>query len=138
MTDYKPSLEARPGDVTDALRALVERQAHSWEAGDFGLAADDWHEHGVLVSPGGRWRADELEAEMATFHLAYTELKVSVKNIFATPDGSKLAVEWDWTVTRRADGVRGTTPDAIIADLKEGKIFSWREYFDLSGSVEGG
>lgn len=135
---YKPVLEARPGDASDALRALVERQARSWEAGDFGLAADDWHAEGVLVSPGGLWRADKLEEEMAKFHRAYTDLKVSVKNIFATADGSKLAVEWDWTVTRRADGVRGTTPDAIVADLKEDKILSWREYFDLSGSVEGG
>lgn len=137
MTLYKPMLPASPSDASDALRALVERQARSWEANDFRLAADDWHEDGVLVSPGGRWRADELAAEMAKFHRAYTDLEVTVKNIFATPDGSKLAVEWDWTVTRRADGTRGTTPDAIIADLEEGKILSWREYFDLSGSVEG-
>jgi limonene-1,2-epoxide hydrolase len=62
---------------------------------------------------------------------------VTIKNIFATQDGSRLALEWDWTVTRRADGTRGTTPDAIIAELIDGKIKSWREYFDLSASVEG-
>ena len=74
---------------------------------------------------------------MAKFHRDYTDLEVTIKNLFATADGSRLAVEWDWTVTRREDGARGTTPDAIIAELKGGKILSWREYFDLSGSVEG-
>lgn len=138
MTLYQPALKAKSSDVSDTLRALVARQARSWEENDFGLAADDWHIEGVLVSPGGSWRTDELEEEMAKFHRAYTDLKVTTKNIFATADGSKLAVEWDWTVTRRADGVRGTTPDAIVADLEDGKILSWREYFDLSGSVEGG
>ncbi len=135
---YKPVLEVRPGDASSHLRALVERQARAWEANDFSRAADDWHEEGVLASPGGLWRAEELAAEMAKFHHVYADLSVTIKNIFANPDESKLAVEWDWTVTRRRDGVRGTTPDAIIADLEHGKILSWREYFDLSGSVEGG
>lgn len=138
MTLYQPALKAKSSDVSGTLRALVARQARSWEENDFGLAADDWHVEGVLVSPGGSWRADELEEEMAKFHRHYSDLTVTIKNIFATADGSKLAVEWDWTVMRRADGVRGTTPDAIMADLKNGKILSWREYFDLSGSVEGG
>ena len=52
-------------------------------------------------------------------------------------DGNKVAVEWTWEVSRRADGARSTTFDAIIVDLVDGKIKSWREYFDLSTSVEG-
>ncbi len=137
MTHYQPTLGSKSEDVSDALRALVARQARSWEENNFGLAADDWHPDGVLVSPAGKWRASELKEEMAKFHRDYTDLRVTVKNIFATADGSRLALEWDWTVTRRSDGARGTTPDAIIAELKGDKILSWREYFDLSSSVEG-
>ena len=137
MDPYRPLQPTRPGDVSPELYALVERQAKAWETGDFGLCAADWHPDGVLVSPGGSWPVGALEAEMAGFFRHFTDLRVTVKNVFAAADGRKLAVEWDWTVTRRNDGVRGTTPDAIIADLEEGKIRSWREYFDLSGSVEG-
>jgi uncharacterized protein (TIGR02246 family) len=137
MDNYRVTLPAQLNDVSEDLRALVERQARSWEQNDFALAAADWLPDGVLVSPGGQWRADELTAEMTKFHRDYTDLVVTIKNIFATANGSRLAVEWDWTVTRRRDGKRGTTPDAIIADLVDGKIQSWREYFDLSGSVEG-
>ena len=134
MNNYQVLLE--PFAVSPELKALVERQAASWELNDFGLAARDWHPEGVLVSPGGRWRASELEAEMATFHRQFCDLKVTLKFAFATADETRLAVEWNWTVTNRASGERGTAPDAIIAELRDGKILSWREYFDLSSSVE--
>ncbi len=130
------SLPALGSDASPELRALVERQAKSWEGNHFDLAAADWLPDGILVSPAGRWFAHELAGEMAKFHRDYSDLVVTIKNIFATQDGSRLAVEWDWTVTRRKDGQRGTTPDAIIAELEGGKIKSWREYFDLASSVE--
>jgi ketosteroid isomerase-like protein len=136
MNNYQVSLPALESDVLPELRALVERQAKSWEENNFTLAENDWLPDGVLVSPAGKWLAHELQAEMTKFHGEYTDLVVTIKNIFATGDGSRLAVEWDWTVTRKSDGLRGTTPDAIIAELVEGKIKSWREYFDLSASVE--
>jgi ketosteroid isomerase-like protein len=136
MNNYEVSLPALESDVSPELRALVERQAKSWEDNRFALAEDDWLPDGVLVSPAGKWFAHELAGEMAKFHREYKDLVVTVKNVFATQDGSRLALEWDWTVTRRADGLRGTTPDAIIAELVDGKIKSWREYFDLSSSVE--
>jgi SnoaL-like domain len=136
MNHYQVGLPQRSSDISPELRALVERQAKSWEENNFALAESDWLPNGVLVSPAGKWLARELGEEMAKFHLEYKELVVTIKNVFATGDGSRLAVEWDWTVTRKSDGQRGTTPDAIIAELVDGKIKSWREYFDLSSSVE--
>jgi ketosteroid isomerase-like protein len=118
------------------IRALVARQARSWERNDFDMGAVDWLADGRLVSPGGEWPIEQLRGQMTLFHAGYADLRVEIKNVFASADGRKLAIEWDWIVTRRSDGVRGTTHDAIIVDLRRGKIKSWREYFDLSGSVE--
>lgn len=123
-------------DVSRAILDLVARQARSWELNDFALAAPDWLPDGELISPAGRVPADEIERELTAFHERFTDLKVTVLNVFATADAAKVAIEWDWEVTRRSDGVRGITHDAIIVDLVEGKIASWREYFDLGGSVE--
>ena len=118
------------------IRALVQRQARSWELNDFDLGAVDWLPEGVLISPGGQFSAEQLRGEMANFHAGYTDLAVTIKNVFASADGRKVAIEWDWEVTRKSDGKRGNTHDAIIVDLRGGKILSWREYFDLSSSVE--
>jgi ketosteroid isomerase-like protein len=123
-------------ETSRAIIDLVERQARSWELGDWELGAGDWLPDGELVSPAGRVPARDLERELAEFHASYRDLRVEVRNVFSTPDGAKVAIEWDWEVTRRRDGVRGLTHDAIIVDLVDGKIASWREYFDLGGSVE--
>jgi uncharacterized protein (TIGR02246 family) len=136
-----PSTQNSAQPQTDGeakIHALVERQARAWERNDFDLAAGDWLPNGVLVAPAGEWPAEKLRQVMADFHTDFTDLVVDIKNVFASPDSSKVAIEWDWSVTRKADGARSLTQDAIIADLVDGKIKSWREYFDLSSSVEAG
>lgn len=130
------TIKSQPVDSLEQIRALVDRQARAWERNDFDLAAGDWLLHGVLTSPGGEFPAPILRQTMNDFHAAYTDLQVEITNVFASPDGAKVAIEWLWSVTRRSDGARSTTPDAIIVDLVDGKILSWREYFDLSTSVE--
>jgi ketosteroid isomerase-like protein len=126
----------KTGNAPPEILSLVERQARAWERNDFGLAAPDWLPDGELTSPAGRVPAEQIERELTSFHQGFTDLRVTVLNVFASPDTTKVAIEWDWEVTRRSDGVRGLTHDAIIVDLVGGKIASWREYFDLGGSVE--
>jgi ketosteroid isomerase-like protein len=133
---YYHVIQFQPTTLPASIYDLVLRQAKSWEQNNFDLAKDDWHETGVLVSPAGEWPASELAQAMQDFHKEFENLQVTIKHIFVNSGQDKVAVEWDWTVTRRSDGLRGTTPDAIIADLQDGKILSWREYFDLSTSVE--
>jgi ketosteroid isomerase-like protein len=120
-----------------SARQLVERQARAWEKEDFTVAASDWLPNAVLISPEGNTPASQMAASMKDYFKDFSDLHVTIKNVFASPDGRKLAIEWDWTVTRRKDGKRGTSHDAIIVHLTGGKIASWREYYDPASSVEG-
>jgi ketosteroid isomerase-like protein len=124
------------GNASPEVLELVARQAQAWERNDFALAAPDWLPDGELTSPAGRVPAASIERELTNFHERFADLRVTILNVFVSPDSMKVAIEWDWEVTRRSDGVRGITHDAIIVDLVGGKIASWREYFDLGGSVE--
>ena len=45
-------------------------------------------------------------------------------------EGDSVCVEWDWTHTTRATGVRSTSEDAAVVELRGGKIAYWREYID--------
>ncbi len=120
----------------DAARQLVERQARAWEKHDPALAASDWLPNAILTSPEGNTPAGQLASSMSDYFKDFTDLKVTVKNVFTSPDGKKLAIEWDWAITRKRDGKRGISHDAIMVDLKEGKIASWREYYDPAASGE--
>jgi len=119
-----------------AARQLVERQARAWEKQDFALAAGDWLPTAVLLSPEGNTPATQMPASMKDYFKDFSDLKVTIKNVFASPDGNKVAIEWDWAITRRKDGKRGVSHDAIIVDLRGGKIASWREYYDPAASGE--
>jgi hypothetical protein len=50
--------------------------------------------------------------------------------------GTRLAIQWDWTVTRKRDHKRATTHDAILVHLVGGKIATWSEYFDFGNSLD--
>lgn len=118
------------------IERMVERQARAWERNDPDLAVRDWLADGVLVAPGARVNRDDLPQAIADFHRDFCDLEVTIKNVFSSSDGRHAAIEWDWAVTRRRDGERSVTHDAIIVSLIDGKISSWREYFDRLGAVE--
>lgn len=119
-----------------AARQLVERQARAWEKQDFSLAAPDWLPTAVFLSPEGNTPGPQMAASMKDYFRDFSDLHVTIKNVFASPDGKKLAIEWDWAITRKKDGKHGVSHDAIIVDLLGGKIASWREYYDPSASGE--
>jgi len=119
-----------------AARQMVERQARAWEKQDFTLAASDWLPTAVLMSPEGNTPAAQMPAAMKDYFKDFSDLHVTIKNVFTSSDGKKLAIEWDWAITRKKDGKRGVSHDAIIVDLQGGKIASWREYYDPAASGE--
>ena len=124
------------GIAQQTARQLVERQARAWEKQDFTLAASDWLPTAVLMSPEGNTPAPQMAASMKDYFKDFSDLHVTIKNVFASPDGRKVAIEWDWAITRKKDGKRGISHDAIIVDLRDGKIASWREYYDPADSGE--
>lgn len=124
-------------DCAPEIVAMLQRQAHAWTIGDFADAAADWHADGVLTAPGNRVPREALARTIAAFHRDYGELVVTITNAFASADGRRIALEWLWEVSRRKDGARSMTEDAILIDLDaDGKILSWREYFDTASAVE--
>lgn len=127
---------ASDAPLLESIRSLVERQAEAWRRNDFDLAVGDSLPHGVLTSPGGEFPASILRATMDEFHAGFADLEIAITEPLCVARWQqgrhRMAVERD--VPPRS--VRGVTADAIIVDLVDGKILSWREYFDLAGSVE--
>ena len=116
-------------NVSAQVRALVNRQAQAWEKRDFAIAADDWLPNGELFSPGGHVFKKDMQSAISNYFKNFTNLKIRVNEIFLSEDGTRLAIQWDWTVTRKRDRKRVTTHDAILVHLVGGKIATWNEFF---------
>jgi len=112
-------------------RALVERQARAWERGDLAAIVADFTPDGVLISPGGCWQGyDALRQAAESFFATAIDVQVVVTRVLL--DGDTGAAEWTWSETSRTDDRRYTVKDAIIFDLRDDQIVSWREYFDTA------
>jgi ketosteroid isomerase-like protein len=120
----------KPANIDSVqARALVNRQAQAWEKHDFAIAADDWLPNGELFFPGGQVFKKDMQRAILDYFKSFTDLKITLKEMFLSEDGTRLAIQWDWTVTRKRDRKRRTTRDAILVHLVGGKIASWNEYF---------
>lgn len=117
---------------------MLQRQMTLWVSNrDEVGALADWAPDGILTAPRGVLVArDELLGVIDGWHQLFTGLRVDLTSWFASSDGRRLALEWEWHVTRRNDGATSTTLDAIVVDLRDGRIVRWAEYFDTFGSVE--
>ena len=126
------------GVYTNAQLELVRRQISFWETNsdDAGGLAD-WLPDGVLTAPRGvHETSSSLPSVVNRWHEEFGDLHVELISLFGSTDGRWLAIEWSWFVKRKSDGASGITFDAIIVELRDGKIVRWREYFDTFGSVE--
>jgi hypothetical protein len=110
-------------------RALVNRQVQAWEKHDFAIAAADWLQNGHLFFSGGHVVKEDMQGAIVDYFKNFTDLKITVNEMFLSQDGDRLAIQWDWTVTRKRDRRRTTTHDAILVHLIGGKIATWNEYF---------
>ncbi len=126
------------GSYSEDQLQLVRRQISVWETnGEDPSGLADWRPDGVLTAPRGvSVIAPEIATVIDGWHKLFANLRIELTSLFASADGAWMALEWTWNVTRRVDGATSSTPDAIVVELRDGKIASWREYFDTFGSVE--
>ena len=71
----------------------------------------------------------DIERAMRDYFKNFTDLKITVNEMFLSQDETRLAIQWNWTVTRKRDRKRTTTNDAILVHLVGEKIATWSEYF---------
>lgn len=116
---------------------LVTRQIDLWVTNRDTGATDDWLAEGLLTAPRGvRVATPDLLAVIDGWHRLFTDLHIDVESLVVSDDEVWMTIEWTWRVTRRSDGATSVTNDAIVVELRDGKILAWREYFDTFGSVE--
>lgn len=115
--------------IPSMIQHIVERQANAWETADSDKIIADFAEDSLFIVPGSTLKGHQEIKEAAESYFAeFTETQVTIKRIIA--NGNEVAVEWSWSEKNKKTGETSKANDAIIFELKNGKIKYWREYID--------
>ncbi|MEX2465875.1 MAG: nuclear transport factor 2 family protein [Gemmatimonadota bacterium] len=120
--------------VTDAftgresVEALVHAHARAWMTGDTALARRIVHEDALFAYPRRRVDRETWIEELGAFHQQNEDTRVYVHRVLV--EGAAFAVEWQFATTDRATGERTAVGDAIIGEVRDGRIVLWKEYLD--------
>ncbi len=112
-----------------AIYSLIEQAKDAWMARDADALAQLFLQDGALIVPGQHWKGQaKIREEIAKFSQQYTDVSITIQQILI--DGNRAAVEWHYEDTEKSTGQRSQVDDAIIIEVKDGRISYWREYFD--------
>ncbi len=112
------------------IRALVLKYTDSWSTGDVAeftsVISPDFH----FCNPGGTFdRAKTLEQFTASPKL-YANIKFYHINLVI--QGDRFMAEYQYCSTDRSTGKREADGTVAVGQVKDGKIVSWKEYYDPS------
>jgi uncharacterized protein (TIGR02246 family) len=111
------------------VRALIEQARNAWVARDPDAVAQLFTSDGELIVPGQRWQGQtKIRQEVSKFAEQFIDVSITIRRVVV--DGNQAAVEWHYEDTEKRTGKRNKADDAIVLEVKDGRIVYWREYFD--------
>ena len=111
------------------IHEVVIRQAEAWEDSDAEAIIADFAENASFIVPGSTFSGKEAIKTAAKDYFAqFHQTKVEIIRVIA--EGDRGAVEWTWQDENKTTKEKSYAEDAIILELRDGKIIYWREYID--------
>ena len=107
---------------------LVYAHAKAWETGDYGLIDGILHKDIIFAYPGRRMNKQETLKDFLDYNKSFENTKIYINRIIV--DGDDFAVEWQFASTNIKTAKRTAVSDAIIGNVRDGKIAVWKEYLD--------
>lgn len=111
------------------LHALVARLATLWQSDDLDAGFAQFADDAVLITPSRHYNGrDEIIAAMRDFWRDVSLVRITLRRSVADEGQQRVALEWRWSETDRVTGRVTEYDDAIVGQLRNGKIVYWREY----------
>ena len=111
------------------IQEIVVRQAKAWENADAETIVADFAENGIFVVSESTFSGREaIKAAVTEYFDQFQSTKVKIIQIIV--EGDRGTVEWTWRDINKTTKEEAYAEDAIILELRDGKIVYWREYID--------
>jgi limonene-1,2-epoxide hydrolase len=117
----------------DAAECFERRRA-AWLAGEIDAYLDCWIDDLVLETPGRVIRGRDEYRGLLERSFAWARPREFVFHHVAL-DGDVVLADWTISVERCADGVAVAWRGMSAAELRDGRIVWWREYYEDPGAL---
>jgi ketosteroid isomerase-like protein len=107
---------------------LIERQARSWETGDDAMFTTTLHAEVVFAYPGKRLNGAGALKIFRDWKRDFSDTKLHVRRVVI--DGAQFAIEYMFAATNVATGKRMASGTVAIGEVRDGKLWVWKEYLD--------
>jgi ketosteroid isomerase-like protein len=111
-----------------AVQALIERQAAAWETGNETEFLATLHPDVVFAYPGKRLNRDGALRIFRDWKRDFRATALRVHRVVI--DGARFAVEYTFATTNVATGRRTAAGTVAFGEVRDGKLFLWKEYLD--------
>jgi len=115
-------------DNREQLVAFVTRVLQTWEQGDSAGFLAAFTDDAVFAYPGGRVGKTGLGALFADLHARKRDVKVYVGPFIVL--GNEFALRYQFACTDRVTGRRQAVGTGVRGTLRDGKIVTFKEYWD--------
>jgi ketosteroid isomerase-like protein len=113
---------------TEDARVVFERRRAAWLAEDVLGYLDCWEDDLVIEMPGRSIRGRAAYEQLVRQAFAWARPRAFDIHHLAV-DGDVALADWTISVERRRDGVTVAWRGMSVAQLREGRIVWWREYY---------
>jgi hypothetical protein len=122
-----PLRGAEPPARADVL-ALIERQARAWETGDEAEFLATLHAGAVFAYPGKRLTKEGVLRTFRDWKTGFRDTTLRVAHVVI--DGPRFSVEYVFSTTNRGTGVRTSVGTVATGEVRDGRLYVWKEYLD--------
>lgn len=112
---------------------IIQQAADAMMRQDDDAVVGFFAEDAVMIAPSGRFVGKRAIYEAGhSFNQAYSNIIIKIKEVISCEVNgiTKGVIEWSFAETRNSDGWSHIMEDAIVFEIREGKVTYWREYFD--------
>jgi ketosteroid isomerase-like protein len=128
--ESKPAAGPPPAaiDNREQLVAVGTRVLQTWEQGDSAGFLAAFADDAVFAYPGGRIGKAKLGALFADLHTRKRDVKIYVGPFIVL--GNEFALRYQFACTDRVTGRRQAVGTGVRGTLRDGKIVTFKEYWD--------
>ncbi len=112
------------------VRALILKYTDSWTTGDVAAFTATIDDQFHFSNPGGTFDRKQTLEQFTASPKLYANIKFHHMNIVI--QGDRFMAEYQYCSTDRSTGKREADGTVAVGEVRNGRILSWKEYYDPS------